>query len=380
MAKKTATPAAAEDEVITVEAIEIIPAATETKALALVDPFEKKLTELREQYSSIEITDKASLDKAQEGVKTMTALRSQVEKRRLEIFRPVLDLQKNVKAKVDKFIEEVKTIEQPIRDKINAEELRLQEEARKEHLRRVGLLEAAGFAMVGQFYTCGVHRILFDQVDAATPEQIEEWVAAGQAHTKAEAERKAKEEAEAEARRKEAAEWEEFQRWKAAQAAAAQPAPAPEPTPRPGFSEDNPFGYNPHHVNEGENPQPVQRGTTIPLFDNPGVLQPAPIQPGLRPGEPLAPLNPSREWATQTDSPQAPSFAAQLEAQAAQTTGTPETEDQLAAFRKSSISFLRTQPEARVYYNQAIDDVLRRFQSETHTKPEWVEIFKMMKR
>lgn len=352
MAKKAATPAAAaEDEVITVEAIEIIPAATETKALALVDPFEKKLAELREQYSNVEITDKASLDKAQEGVKTMTALRNQVEKRRLEIFRPVLDLQKNVKAKVDKFIEEVKTIEQPIRDKINAEELRLQEEARKEHLRRVGLLEAAGFAMVGQFYTCGVHRILFDQVDAATPEQIDEWVAAGQAHTKAEAERKAKEEAEAEARRKDAAEWEEFQRWKAAQAAAAQPAPAPVEL------------------------APVEPGTTIPLFG-----APAPIQQGLRPGESLPPLSPSREWATPTNTPQAPSFADQLSAQSAQTTGTPETEDQLAAFRKSSISFLRTQPEARVYYNQAIDDVLRRFQSETHTKAEWVDIFKMMKR
>lgn len=358
MAKKAATPAAAaEDEVITVEAIEIIPAATETKALALVDPFEKKLAELREQYSNVEITDKASLDKAQEGVKTMTALRNQVEKRRLEIFRPVLDLQKNVKAKVDKFIDEVKTIEQPIRDKINAEELRLQEEARKEHLRRVGLLEAAGFAMVGQFYTCGVHRILFDQVDAATPEQIDEWVAAGQAHTKAEAERKAKEEAEAEARRQEAAEWEEFQRWKAAQAAAAQPQ-APAVVVRIEQVLNNDLAPLPEQTSA---PEPVQPGTTIPLFE-------VPQAPVFTPAAPQSAIKPS------------PSFAAQLTAQSAQTTGTPETEDQLAVFRKATISFLRTQPESRIYYNQAIDDILRRFQVETHTKAEWVEIFKMMKR
>ena len=181
MAKRTSAKPAdtAEDEVITVEAIDIVPAETETKALALVDPFEAKLNELREQYGNIEIKDKSSLELAQTGVRTMTALRNQIDKRRLEIFRPVIKLQSDVKAKVDQFIIDVKAIEQPIRDKINAEELRQQEEARKEHLRRINLLTESGWTLAGQFYVCGPHRIMFDLVDAANEEHLAEWVKQG---------------------------------------------------------------------------------------------------------------------------------------------------------------------------------------------------------
>ena len=381
MAKATKKAAdIADEEVITVEAIEIVPAETETKALALVDPFEAKLNELREQYGNVEIKDKASLELAKVGIKTMTALRNQVKKRQVEIFRPVDNLRSKVIEKVDKFVLDVKAIEQPIRDQINAEELRQQEAARQEHLRRINLLTGSGWTLVGQFYVCGPHRVQFDLVDTAENEQLDAWVKQGNEWVESERQRLAKEaeqrradEAAAEARRAEQAEWEEFQRWKAAQAAAAAPAPAPvapvEPNsaiiPAPTFQVGETV-YTADPIRLVENHAPV-----VPV-EVPAPAPVAPVQQGLWGNEPAAPEAP-----VETTAPEQPEFAHQFATAPAPSI---ETEEQLAVFRNSSISFLRTTPEARVYYNQAIDDVLRRFGAESHTKAEWTEIFKMMKR
>lgn len=339
---KSVKPVASDEDVITVEAVEIIPKKNEAQALALVDPFNTMLEQLKEQYGAVEITDKASLAFAQAGISTMTKLRNQVEKRRLEIFRPVMELQKNVKSKVDQFVLDVKAIEQPIRDKINAEELRLQEEARAEHIRRVTELQESGWTLVGQFYTCGVHRILFDQIDTATPEQLAEWVEVGQKELARVAAEKAAQDAKAAelaareaALKQQEAELEEFRRWKAAQEAAAQIAPAPiQQTP----------------------PQPIP--TDIPA--------PAP-QPNLWGGENAPAANIGTVVSQTTPSGE---YSAAI----------PESLKELATLRGQAISYLMSSPEFKVYWNMAIDNVLLRFTNESHTKAEWVEIFNRLKK
>jgi len=342
------------EDVITVTAIEIIPAETENKTLSLVDEFESKLTELREQYANVVIADKASLQHAQLGVKTMTRLQNQAEKWRLEVVRPVNALLTNFKAKVDKFKLDVEEIKKPILDKINAEEIRLREQAKAEENRRVKLLTESGWTLVGQSYRVGPHNILFDSLTEASEDQLNQWVAMGNAWIESERQRIAAEqerlreiEIREAALKAQEAEMEEFRRWKAAQAGN---APAQETIQV-----------------ASEHPIPVEQAQ-ISFEDE---------RPPVRTWTPQNQEKPeSVENATQ-----APSFAEQVDDQAAQNTPAPiETEEQLAVFRKASISWMRTQPEARIYYNQGLNDFLRRFEAESHTKAEWVEILKSMKR
>ena len=191
-----------------------------------------------------------------------------------------------------------------------------------------------------------------------------------------EADQRRAEEAEAEARRKEKEEWDEFQHWKASKAAAAAPAPVEVPAPAPVAPVPVPAPAPANWMS-----QPVGGAQAAP--ENIGGAQAQPFfvpetAPAEQPGAPL-PL-----WGNEPPAPEAPEAPAEQPEFAHQFATAPaptiETEEQLAAFRGSSISFLRTTPEARVYYNQAINDVLRRFEAESHTKPEWAEIFRGMRR
>lgn len=377
---KTVKPVASDEDVITVEAVEIIPKKNEAQALALVDPFNTMLEQLKEKYGSVEITDKASLEYAQGGISTMTKLRNQVEKRRLEIFRPVLELQKNVKAKVDQFVLDVKEIEQPIRDKINAEELRLQEQARAEHIRRVNALQESGWTLVGQFYTCGVHRILFDQIDTADDEQLGKWVEIGQqelarvaAEEAARRLREAEIAAREEALRQQEAEMEEFRRWKAAQAAAqpvvqANNVPdgetrttgyvAPVPTPAPASTA--PTAGAPLNLWGGEQAPAMNINAPAPSAGSLGMTgtSGAPSPAGIQVGTVVSQTSEAGEY----NGP------------------TPQSLQELAQLRGKSMSYLMSSPEFKCYWNMAIDNVLLRFTNESHTKAEWVEIFNNLRK
>lgn len=371
MAKTVKPAATAESEdVVTVTAVEIIPKANEQQALELINPFKAMLVTLKEQYGNVQITDKASLELAQKGVATMTKLRNQVEKRRLEIFRPVLDLQKKVKAETDAFQEEVKLIEQPIRDTINAEELRLQAEAQAEHLKRVGSLQESGWTLVGQFYTCGTHRILFDQIDTADEEQVSKWVEIGQAELARVAEeerlRKLRESElaakEAELKRQESelaaklARLEELERREAELNAKVQPTPIqetsalqqilanepPQPPPPPPAPEPV-LVVQSNNVPEG---QPQTTGYVTPAQQTPNI------------GTIVSQTTPEGEY----------------------TGPVPDSLKELADLRGKSISFLMSSPEFGCFWNMAIDNVLLRFTNEVHNKGEWIDVFKLMRK
>lgn len=375
MAKTTKSAAAESDEVVVqVGKIELMAKDAETKAIALVDPFKEVLATMEKDYSGLEITDKTSLEFAQKGLRSMVSIRNQVEKKRLEIFKPFNELNKKVKGIVDEFTEGVKAIENPLKEKINAEEYRLQEEARKETIRRVKMLEDSGYTQLGQFYTCGPYRILFSSVESADEEQLAAWVKQGNEWIESERKRIDREREEREARDKELkerearlaaqeAEMEEFRRWKASQQSAAPLAEAPL----------MPSGPTP----------PVH--TDSPIQQAPPVQQPKKWPPH---SEDVPPAPPADLFAGVVDESIETTHGNEQQQERVSSVADDmyeeskyiQTEDELAVYRRMSLSELRTQPEARVFWNMAIDSVMLRFTSETHTKAEWVEIFTNLKR
>ena len=359
MAKTVKPAATAESEdVVTVTAVEIIPKANEQQALELINPFKAMLVTLKEQYGNVQITDKASLELAQKGVATMTKLRNQVEKRRLEIFRPVLDLQKKVKAEVDAFVDEVKIIEQPIRDTINAEELRLQAEAQAEHLKRVGSLQESGWTLVGQFYTCGTHRILFDQIDTADEEQVSKWVEIGQTELK----RIADEEAARVLREQELAAKE-----------AALNAQANELAAKLARLEELERREAARNALPAQNaPEPIQQTPPQPI---PTELPPPPPPPADTTPAPTA-SNPQ----TNNTAPHIGTVVSQTTPEGEYSGPVPDSLKELGELYGKNVSWLMSTPEFKVYWNMAIDNVLLRFTNEVHNKGEWIEIFKLMRK
>jgi hypothetical protein len=337
MAKKKAAVIVPE-EVIQVTEMVIIPKDTETQALALIDPFAVKLDELKHTYGNIEITDKTTLETAQKGLAYMVALRNQAEKHRLAIFRPVMKLNSDVKAVVDKFSEEVKVIEKGVSDKINAEEIRLQEQARAERQRRNQLLTDSGWTLAGEWYRVGPHQIFFDQVEDATEVELAQWVKLGtdfleseRLRVEAEKQRLLEIEQREAALRAQEAEMAEFRAWKAAQAAAAQVQPTVV-----------------ERVAEIVHTPPTAGTLALPDQVSFEQERTAHVQE-LAPSPNIAPSSPL---------------------------------EQLARFRNSSVSHILSQPEAKVFWNMAIDHVHAVFTTSTEqlTKVQWAEVFLRQKR
>lgn len=328
MAKK-ANKAQLEAEV-EVKALVLIPADAEANAIKAFVPFDEQLKALITECESLPpITDKASLEQAESLSKRIRKYEIAVEKTRLESVRPINEVLKNLKAHCDGMVSQAEAKRKELDDKINAEQIRLQEEARQEHLRREKYLSEFGWKLVGEFYSVGAHRIPFDMVDTATTEQLEKWAQMGAAVLEEERIRKEQEEArlrEIEQReaalRAQEAELAEFRAWKAAQAAAAAPQQAPTPTPEP----------------VAEAPQPI----TKTLFD----------QPATEPAKPA--MQPSKEFVSEP----APK----------QTTVT--SIDQLAQMRSTTVEFLKSTPEFRVFYNIGITEAAREYVDGGHTTAE----------
>jgi hypothetical protein len=258
-----------------------------------------------------------------------------------------MKLNSDVKAVVDKFSEEVKVIEKGVSDKINAEEIRLQEQARAERERRTTLLYDAGWVLSGEWYRVGPHQIFFDQVEDATDVELAQWVKLGtdwleseRLRVEAEKQRLVEIEQREAALRAQEAEMEEFRAWKAAQAAAAQVQPS---------------------VVESLPPPPAA-----------GLFTAAEV---VKATENLA---------------QAGIEAAQVSFEQERTEAAPQPVqerelsplEQLAKLRNSSVSHILSQPEAKVFWNMAIDHVHAVFTTSTEqlTKVQWAEVFLRQKR
>lgn len=367
---KTKGPSKAELEAeIVVEAIEIV-AVNEASAIQKFVPFDQQLKSLIEEVETMpKITDKVSLQYAEALSKKLRKFEIAVDKTRLVSTKPVRDMLDSLKAHCDGMIKTSEDKRAFVDDQINAEAIRLQKEAEAEHIRRVGMLTEAGWTLVGQFYHCGPHSIMSDQIDICTEEQLNSWVAQGSAWVESERQRIAAEaQRRSELERKENelaerqaamdAELEEFRRWKASQGAPAPEAPAA----------DVPvFGAQAAPENIGgaqADPNPVGGAQVAPepviksLFDNPqeSVSVPESSMPKSFPNA----------------VPAAPTQAGQV---VEHPVGTIE---QLASLRRSSVEFLTKTPEYRVFYNSAINDVLSRFSTETKTWEQWMETFKGM--
>lgn len=100
-----------------------------TTDVALYDPFEAVLTELREaSKEAFDISSKEGNKAAREFVQRCVTTRTGTEEAYTKWNRPVLDLQKKNRDKRDKIVAAVKEIETPVKDQIDAEQKRKDEE------------------------------------------------------------------------------------------------------------------------------------------------------------------------------------------------------------------------------------------------------------
>lgn len=362
MAKTKTTKAEIEAEAV-IQTLVLLPENASQSALSKFTPFDEQLKNLLLEADSLpEITDKLTLKKVVDTSKNLRRFEISIDKTRIASTEPIREILSDLKFHCDGLIAQSESKRKTLDDKINAEEKRLQEQAKKEHIRRVELLTTNGWAMTGQFYACGVYRIMFDEVDAADEVKLAEWVKTGQEFLAAEAAR-----VEAEAARlkeiqdREAAlkkqedEYQEFLAWKAIKSGVTNPEPvAPPPAliqselppPPPPVAPQQELGFEWTPQSPAMNPANSSFNAPVNVPANNPVYTHAPAAP--------SPVTPEHK--------------------------SPQTEKELAEFRGVSISDLRKQPEAKIYWNMAIDNVLLRFQAESHTKVEWTEIFRNMLR
>lgn len=212
-----------DDNIITITA-ELIPVDTEQKSLATISPLESQLVALKSEATTVQITDKASLDRANDLVSRIKKFETGANKTRLEYTKPARELLDKLKSTVDSWISEASVARVQVENKINAEQIRIQKEAEQKRLERVKILQDSGWVIVDGFYACGPHRIMFEQLETADDNLVALWQQQGQQEAAIKAELEAKEKArleEIERReaqlRKDEAEMEEFRAWKAEQ-------------------------------------------------------------------------------------------------------------------------------------------------------------------
>ena len=161
------------------EVIELLPSEKEKQVLALVDPFEIALSQMAEQAKQFETVTSENIEDAKRFVKQVKVLPGRADKKRLEIFRPINDLMKTVKSKTDAFADRTQKLIQPISDRIEAEQLRIEQEKHARHVERTRSLVESGWTLMGQMYHCGVNVIGFEQIDNATDEVFAEYIRIG---------------------------------------------------------------------------------------------------------------------------------------------------------------------------------------------------------
>jgi hypothetical protein len=383
MAKRIKSFAVEPEETLITFTEPVLPTDTKEKALVKLSPLQVMLNDLKQEAAVIQITDKASLERAIDLVARIKKFETGADKARVKLFEPVRALLSEAKDHVDGLIAEAAQSRISVESKVNAESIRIQKEAEAEHLRRVNLLESAGWVLAGQFYVSGFNRIMFDLIDDADEAQLNLWVSQGhQEQQRVAADREAELQKQRELEERERrlvaheAELAEFRAWKAAQTAAKQDDSEPLPPAPPQEYDFNMDGrvveiHTPVFV-PSNLPEPEQQ--IIPA----GTIQPVQVPyQGIPATIPAGTLQPVTAPAQQTD--QRPEPPAHHESQK-----TPEinTIDQLAQFRRASITWLESTLEFKVFFNMGIDAVCKRFETDQtrYDKPGWLGIFRSMKR
>lgn len=371
MAKKIRNISAVEEETLITFTEPVLPTDTKEKALVKLSPLQVMLNDLKQEAAVIQITDKASLERATDLVARIKKFETGADKARVKLFEPVRALLSEAKDHVDGLIAEAAQSRISVESKVNAESIRIQKEAEAEHLRRVNLLESAGWVLAGQFYVSGFNRIMFDLIDDADEAQLNLWVSQGQQEQRRvaadrEAELQKQRELEERERRLAAQEAElaEFRAWKAAQTAAKQDDSEPLPPVPPQEYDFNMDG----RVAKIHTPVFVPGAAPAGITEPEHVTVPA-IQPVLIPAQGIPATMPAGTLQPITG---------KFEIDESQI----ETIEQLALHRKASPTFLESTPEFKVFFNMGIDAVCKRFETDQtrYDKSGWLGIFRSMKR
>lgn len=337
MAKRTAQTAPIDDEeIVTVEVI-VLPESTKDKALASLAPFRDALDEIKAKYENVIITDKASLQYAEDGKRKLMKIRTGLEKKRKELTAPALEFQKSLKEFTDSLSSEILPIEKQLSDSINAETIRIENEKRAESQRRTNLIQESGYTLVGEFYRAGAYQVHFTDLETCTEDELNSYIENGQRYLESERVRLAEQarieselkerEAKIAAQEKELA---EFRAWKAAQE---QPATFEVTT--------------------------VQ--TEVVTLSPP--IQSAPIQDVTPKGQSTVMVfPPSRNESESVQSADGLTLS------------------DVAELNGISYSELMLSLEVRVAYNTALDDFILRFSKEVKRKDEWINLLNQMKK
>lgn len=339
MAKRTApTQIVDEEEIVTVEVI-VLPESTKDKALASLAPFRDALDEIKSKYENIIITDKTSLQFAEDGKRKLMKIRTGIEKKRKELTAPALEFQKSLKEFTDSLSAEIFPIEKQLSDSINAEQLRIENEKRAESQRRTNLIMESGYTLVGEFYRAGAYQVHFSDLETCTDEELTMYLDNGQRFLEAERVRLAEQaRIEAELKEREAKiaaqekELAEFRAWKAAQ--------------------EQPTTFEVTTVQ-----------TEVVTLNQSERIQSAPIQDVTPKGQSTVMVfPPSRNESESVQSADGLTLS------------------DVAELNGISYSELMLSLEVRVAYNTAIKDFTLRFEKELKTKAEWLVLLNQMKK
>ena len=159
---------------------------------------EQRIAEAKAYLEAITIAgpeDKANYNLIAAGVKSVTKWRTAIEKKRKELKRVALDYGKAVDGEAARLTQLVEEVEKPAKAKLEAIDNIIEEQRKAEQLRRHKLLTENGWQFTGSWYICTIYNYSLEQVNAASNETIDEWVAIGKTELeRLEAERIRKEE------------------------------------------------------------------------------------------------------------------------------------------------------------------------------------------
>lgn len=254
------------------------------------------IDELKNDYGKLTIAgpdDAATYETATTAIARVRKLRTGVEATRKRIKQPFWDAGVAIDNEAKRITAELEPIERHLAGQIQTVDAERERRRKAEEVRRINLLNAAGFTLVGQAYVAGAIVLHWDDVTNLTVEQFEKVVADGKAAIEAQRIEQERQRQEQERIANERAELERLKAEIEAREAALKAKEQPEPQPEPqrdwfGSGGSSEFAYPQQQPQPQEWPKPntagaftaprPQANTNTGIFPQPTATAPVPSQ------------------------------------------------------------------------------------------------------
>lgn len=172
---------------------------------------DEAIAHLKVEYGALAIAgidDLNGYKAVKAGATKLMKLRTAIEAKRKELTDPAEKFKKAVKAEADRLVEQIKPIEEQLKQKAKDHEDAVESAKRAEFQRRITLLTENGYQLVNGFYVCGPVQVHSDEVGKIAEAQLEVHIEHGrqEIQRRAAEEKRRQEEAERQRQEREALE------------------------------------------------------------------------------------------------------------------------------------------------------------------------------